>query len=81
MLLNLVENAMKYSNPGGKVEISLLRDGQEVRLSVTDHGIGIAPADQKKIFSTVFPHGCGSRPYQEGNRAWSCHLRLDRRSS
>ena len=54
LLLNLVENAMKYSNPGGKVEISLLRDGQEARLSITDHGIGIAPADQKKIFQRFF---------------------------
>jgi two-component system, OmpR family, sensor kinase len=54
LLLNLVENAMKYSNPGGKVEISLLRDGQEARLSITDHGIGIAAADHKKIFQRFY---------------------------
>jgi signal transduction histidine kinase len=54
LLLNLVENGMKYSNPGGKVEISLLKDGQEVRLSITDHGIGIAAADHKKIFQRFF---------------------------
>ena len=54
LLLNLVENAMKYSHPGGKVEISLLNDGREARLSVTDHGIGIAPADHKKIFQRFF---------------------------
>lgn len=54
LLLNLVENAMKYSYPGGKVEISLLNDGREARLSVTDHGIGIAPADHKKIFQRFF---------------------------
>ena len=54
LLLNLVENAMKYSHPGGKVEISLLKEGQEARLSITDHGIGIAPADHKKIFHRFF---------------------------
>jgi two-component system, OmpR family, sensor kinase len=54
LLLNLVENAMKYSHPGGKVEISLLNDGREARLSVTDQGIGIAPADHKKIFQRFF---------------------------
>ena len=54
LLLNLVENAMKYSHPDGKVEISLLNDGREARLSVTDQGIGIAPADHKKIFQRFF---------------------------
>jgi two-component system, OmpR family, sensor kinase len=54
LLLNLVENAMKYSHPDGKVEIALLNDGREARLSVTDQGIGIAPADHKKIFQRFF---------------------------
>jgi len=54
LLLNLVENAMKYSHPGGKVEISLLNDGREARLSITDHGIGIDPADHKRIFQRFF---------------------------
>lgn len=54
LLLNLVENAVKYSHPGGKVEIALLTDGQQARLSVTDQGIGIAPADHKKIFDRFF---------------------------
>lgn len=54
LLLNLVENAMKYSHPGGKVEIALLRERQEARLSITDHGIGIAPSDHNKIFQRFF---------------------------
>jgi two-component system, OmpR family, sensor kinase len=54
LLLNLVENAVKYSHEGGKVEIALLTDGQQARLSVTDHGIGIAPEDQKRIFDRFF---------------------------
>lgn len=54
LLLNLVENAMKYSHPGGKVEISLVRERKEARLSIADHGIGIAPVDHKKIFGRFF---------------------------
>lgn len=54
LLLNLVENAIKYSHAGGKVEIALFKDGQEARVSVTDHGIGIAPEDQQRIFNRFF---------------------------
>jgi heavy metal sensor kinase len=54
LLLNLVENAVKYSYPKGKVEIGLVTDGQEAILSVTDQGIGIAPEDRPKIFARFF---------------------------
>jgi signal transduction histidine kinase len=54
LLLNLVENAVKYSHPGGKVEISLVTSGQHASLSVTDQGIGIAPEDQTRIFDRFF---------------------------
>jgi two-component system, OmpR family, sensor kinase len=54
LLLNLVENAIKYSYPDGKVEISLVTEKQEAILSVTDRGIGIAPGDQTKIFDRFF---------------------------
>jgi heavy metal sensor kinase len=54
LLLNLVENAVKYSNPKGKVTISLVTDGQQAIVSVTDQGIGIAPDDQHKIFDRFF---------------------------
>ncbi|HSF70300.1 MAG TPA: heavy metal sensor histidine kinase [Nitrospira sp.] len=54
LLLNLVENAVKYSHPGGKVEIALVTDSRHASLSVTDQGIGIAPADQSRIFDRFF---------------------------
>ena len=54
LLLNLVENAVKYSYPGGKVEIGLVTAGQEAILSVTDQGIGIAPGDYAKIFDRFY---------------------------
>jgi heavy metal sensor kinase len=49
-LLNLVENAVKYTPSGGKVEIALARDGQEALVTVEDTGIGIPPADLERVF-------------------------------
>jgi two-component system, OmpR family, sensor kinase len=54
LLLNLVENAVKYSHPGGKIEIGLVTDGQQAIVSVSDQGIGIAPEDHRKIFDRFF---------------------------
>lgn len=54
LLLNLVENAVKYSHPGGKVEIALITDERQARLSVADQGIGIAPENQTRIFDRFF---------------------------
>jgi len=50
ILLNLMANAVKFTPAGGKVVVELgLRDGA-LELSVSDSGIGIAPADQRRIF-------------------------------
>ena len=49
-LLNLVENAIKYTPPGGKVELGLAtQDGMAV-VGVADTGIGFAPGDADRIF-------------------------------
>ena len=49
-LVNLVDNAVKYTPAGGSVVISLERAGDRVRLVVEDTGIGIDPADTRRIF-------------------------------
>src|SRR5262249_50794165 len=49
-LRNLVENAVKYTPPGGKVELSLTVDGDHAVFAVRDTGIGIAASDRARIF-------------------------------
>ncbi|MGH7396788.1 MAG: ATP-binding protein [Candidatus Rokuibacteriota bacterium] len=49
-LLNLVENAVKYTPPGGKVELSLITGDGMATAAVSDTGIGIEPGDAERIF-------------------------------
>jgi two-component system, OmpR family, sensor histidine kinase SenX3 len=51
---NLVENAVKYSEPKGSVEILASSDGAWVALSVTDHGMGIPARDLDRIFERFY---------------------------
>jgi heavy metal sensor kinase len=50
-LLNLVDNAVKYTPAGGKVEVALLREEEgRAAIAVRDTGPGIAPADVDRVF-------------------------------
>jgi PAS domain S-box-containing protein len=46
---NLIANAIKYA-PGKPIEVSVVKEGNEARLQVRDHGPGIPEADQTRIF-------------------------------
>ena len=54
LLLNLVDNAVKYSFKGGRVELNLVIENQTAHLSVADAGIGIGPEDQVHIFQRFY---------------------------
>jgi two-component system sensor histidine kinase SenX3 len=51
---NLVENAVKYSERGSKVEVSARSDGQWVEFKVRDYGLGIPARDIDRIFERFY---------------------------
>ena len=50
VLMNLIVNATKFSPPEAPIAIDVERDGEDVRISVTDHGVGIPPDKRERIF-------------------------------
>jgi heavy metal sensor kinase len=54
LLFNLVDNAIKYTPPGGVVRVSIRRDDDEAFLSIADTGMGIPPEEQKKVFQRFY---------------------------
>ena len=61
VITNLITNAIKYGK-GAPIELRVSRDGQQAKLSVTDHGIGIAHHDQQRIFMR-FERAVSSRKF------------------
>ena len=54
VIRNLMENALKYSDAGVMIEVSLSIVNERLRVSVKDNGWGIAPCHQKKLFTQFY---------------------------
>ncbi len=54
LMLNLVDNAIKYTPNGGRITLSLERTNGDASFSVEDTGAGISPGDLKKIFDRFY---------------------------
>jgi signal transduction histidine kinase len=65
LLANLVTNAIQYTPTGGKVVVSLSQTDQVALIQVQDTGIGIAPAEQSRIFDRFYRVG-GDRSRKSG---------------
>jgi len=60
VLVNLIDNAVSFSPPGGTIEVALSRADGKVRLSVSDEGPGIPPEAREKVFErfhSIRPEG------------------------
>ncbi len=54
LIENLVQNSIRYNNPGGKVLVSVNTIGNSTCLIVKDNGIGIPAADQQRVFERFY---------------------------
>ena len=61
ILFNLLSNAVGFSPPGEAVTLTATRDANAVVFSVTDHGAGIAPERQEKVFDLFETDSQGSQ--------------------
>ena len=58
-IVNLLDNAVKYSNGSKEIAVTLSASDGEARVAIEDHGIGIAAREQKKIFGKFYRVGSG----------------------
>jgi signal transduction histidine kinase len=54
VLVNLVENAIKYSPDGGRVDVGIAEHDGFVRFQVQDEGLGVSPDEQERIFEKFY---------------------------
>lgn len=65
VLLNLIDNAMKFSPEQSEIEVSVTRHANQVTFSVKDKGIGLSLEDQDKLFQR-FWQGAAGKDYSAG---------------
>ena len=63
VLINLLDNALKYSPAGSPVEISAAAGDERVVVEVADRGPGLAPGDEQRVFEKFYrsPTACRAR--------------------
>lgn len=64
VFVNLVDNAIKYTPPGGNIQISAEREGGDVRVSIADTGVGIPSKIGDRVFEPFY-RVPGTRPQRE----------------
>jgi PAS domain S-box-containing protein len=54
VFVNLISNAIKYTPPGGKITVSLTQEGDYLKVSVSDTGVGIPKEDLPRLFDKFY---------------------------
>jgi two-component system sensor histidine kinase QseC len=62
LIRNLVDNAVRYTPPGGKVAVRITRDGERLSLSVNDSGPGIPPEERSAVLRRFHRLDQGGQP-------------------
>ena len=76
VLDNLVDNALRYTNPNGQVMVTAQQRGNSAEITVRDTGPGIAPADRDRIFDQGFQVGSKSSRHH-GIGLYFCRLAVE----
>ena len=76
IVMNLLSNAMKYTAPGGAIEIGVAGVGRTARLSVRDTGVGMSPYMLERVFDLFFQ---GERTLERAEGGLGIGLTLVRR--
>ncbi len=66
VLINLLENAAKYSPAGSPIDLSVRVDGRQVIVAVQDEGVGLAPGEEERIFDRFYRVEAPNRPIGSG---------------
>jgi two-component system sensor histidine kinase KdpD len=61
VLVNILDNAAKYSPAGGRIEIAAVQDGERVSVSVSDKGPGIPPEARDTVFDVFYRVRAGDK--------------------
>lgn len=67
VLTNLISNAARYSRPGDAIDVGISVEGSQVRVTVRDHGPGVAPEQRQQLFEKFaqFSHSTLQRGQQQ----------------
>jgi len=66
ILYNLLSNGAKFTQPGGEVLVDAVVEGNTVRITVSDTGIGIVPEERTQIFEKFYQVGLTPIGVREG---------------
>jgi len=66
VLRNVVSNAIKFTHPGGEVQITSKNGGRFEKITITDNGIGIRETDIPKLFKIDVPHSTSGTANEQG---------------
>jgi signal transduction histidine kinase len=66
ILRNLINNAIKFTEVGGKVTVKVTKEEDFIKICVIDTGVGIPEEKQKKIFEPLYQIDSSARRHYEG---------------
>jgi heavy metal sensor kinase len=72
LLLNLVDNGLKYTPCGGRVTLALQRRGTGAALHVSDTGMGLSPEEQARVFQRFYRSAAARAQGQRGTGLGLC---------